>query len=488
MVKVISVKFRGNCRSYYFDPGEYDIPAGSGVIVETARGEEYGDVVEGVKELEESLVPAALKPIIRPATEEDARLRQEFIAKESDAFMLCQERIADHKLDMKLVDVEYTYNGSKIVFYFTADERVDFRDLVKDLAYSLRTRIELRQIGVRDEAKMLGGLGPCGRPVCCNAFLDDFRPVSIKMAKEQNLSLSPTKISGLCGRLMCCLQYEQYAYEEAHKRLPRVGKELETPEGVGIVTECNVLTERVKVRLSEEDGSFEIKEFACAEVGPGTFGKQPEPKQAAEGTETAAPVSVKQPAENTEEKKPARNEEQRNNRPRRERPRRERSEGNKEGADAADKSSAERPAKAAASENGEARRDNGRRHERRGNKPAEERGDKPAGNRDEKSRENRSDKPREKRPENKQQEKRSENKPQEKRGDRPQREKRPENKSQDRSADKQTSAEKPAITRLPGETIGMSKQEQTAEAPKTASSSSSRRSNLHRKHSFGPRN
>ena len=292
MVKVISVKFRGNCRSYYFDPGENDIRTGDGVIVETARGEEYGDVVEGVKELPEERLPQTLKPVLRVATEEDTRLRAEFIAKESDAFILCQERINDHKLDMKLVDVEYTYNGSKIVFYFTADERVDFRDLVKDLAYQLRTRIELRQIGVRDEAKMLGGLGPCGRPVCCKAFLDDFRPVSIKMAKEQSLSLSPTKISGLCGRLMCCLQYEQYAYEEAHKRLPRVGKELETPEGTGVVTECNVLTERVKVRLSEADGSFEIKEFACADVGPGTLGKKPAPEQDALDMPEPAPYGA----------------------------------------------------------------------------------------------------------------------------------------------------------------------------------------------------
>ena len=497
MVKIISVKFRGNCRSYYFDPGEYDIRTGDGMIVETARGEEYGDVVEGVKEIEDTLVPQALKPVIRPATEEDARLRQEFINKESDAFMLCQERIADHKLDMKLVDVEYTYNGSKIVFYFTADERVDFRDLVKDLAYALRTRIELRQIGVRDEAKMLGGLGPCGRPVCCKAFLDDFRPVSIKMAKEQNLSLSPTKISGLCGRLMCCLQYEQYAYEEAHKRLPRVGKELETPDGVGIVTECNVLTERVKVRLTEEDGSFEIREFACTDVGPGTLGKKPEPKK--EEPEDAAPdapafdepdkATDKAPAKAPEksakapekparpaDKKPERNE-QRDRHSRHDRSRRE-----KNAAEGAGEAKQAAPGRENAQKNGEERKDkkpepaqnrteqrgekgaeaegtpkrenSRRRHRGRGNgeKPASQ-GNAPTEKRERPANTEKRDKPAEKR-----------DKPAEKR-DKP--------------------AEKREITRLPGETIGLGKQEQPAEAPKAAAPS--HRSNLHRKHSFGPR-
>lgn len=485
MVKVISVKFRGNCRSYYFDPGEYEIQTGDGVIVETARGEEYGDVVEGVKELEESLVPAALKPIIRIATEEDTRLRKEYISKESDAFMLCQERITDHKLDMKLVDVEYSYNGSKIVFYFTADERVDFRDLVKDLAYALRTRIELRQIGVRDEAKMLGGLGPCGRPVCCNAFLDDFRPVSIKMAKEQSLSLSPTKISGLCGRLMCCLQYEQYAYEEAHKRLPRVGKELETPEGVGIVTECNVLTERVKVRLPEDDGSFEVKEFACTEVGPGTLGKKAKPVPAPEAEETspsseAAPADD-QPAEKAEERpveapaaeKLVQTGEQREKRSRRDRSRHDRGGSEKAGTEHKDVPAGENGKKqettAQGEKNGERphaenggaaseRRESGRRHGRRGGKPAGEGTDKPQDKRRDKPQDKRDGKPKEPRPD----------KPREPRFDKP------------------ASGPKPEITRLPGETIGMNKQEQSAEAPKPAASS--HRSNLHRKHSFGPRN
>ena len=261
MVKVIGVKFKTSGRVYYFDPLDLPIKAGDGVIVETARGMEYGEVQGDPKEVEESEIVAPLKPVVRIATEEDERMRAQNAAKESDAYAICLEKIAAHGLDMKLVDVEYTFNGSKVVFYFTADERVDFRELVKDLAYALKTRIELRQIGVRDEAKMLGGLGPCGRLVCCKSFLDDFRPVSIKMAKEQNLSLSPTKISGLCGRLMCCLQYEQSAYEEIRSRMPKPGKEVNTVDGVGIVVENNAITERTKVRLTMEDGSIDVREY-----------------------------------------------------------------------------------------------------------------------------------------------------------------------------------------------------------------------------------
>ena len=261
MVKVIGVKFRNSGRVYYFDPLDLPVKAGDGVIVETARGMEYGDVTGDPKEVEEREVVAPLKPVVRIATDEDKRLRAQYAAKEADAYDVCLEKIAAHQLDMKLVDVEYTFNGSKVVFYFTADERVDFRELVKDLAYALKTRIELRQIGVRDEAKMLGGLGPCGRLVCCKAFLDDFRPVSIKMAKEQNLSLSPTKISGLCGRLMCCLQYEQNAYEAIRSVMPKPGKEVNTVDGVGVVVENNAVTERTKVRLTMEDGSIDIREY-----------------------------------------------------------------------------------------------------------------------------------------------------------------------------------------------------------------------------------
>lgn len=261
MVKVIGVKFKTSGRVYYFDPLDLPVKAGDGVIVETARGMEYGDVSGDPKEVEEKEIVAPLKPVVRIATEEDKRLRAQFAAKEADAYAVCQEKITAHGLDMKLVDVEYTFNGSKVVFYFTADERVDFRDLVKDLAYALKTRIELRQIGVRDEAKMLGGLGPCGRLVCCKSFLDDFRPVSIKMAKEQNLSLSPTKISGLCGRLMCCLQYEQSAYESIRSVMPKPGKEVNTVDGVGTVVENNAITERTKVKLVMEDGSIDIREY-----------------------------------------------------------------------------------------------------------------------------------------------------------------------------------------------------------------------------------
>ncbi len=277
MVKVIGVKFKTGNRIYYFDPLDLPVKAGDGVIVETARGMEFGDVPEDPKEVEESEIVAPLKPVVRIATDEDKRLRAQYAAKENDAFAICLEKIEAHGLDMKLVDVEYTFNGSKVVFYFTADERVDFRELVKDLAYALKTRIELRQIGVRDEAKMLGGLGPCGRLICCKSFLDDFRPVSIKMAKEQNLSLSPTKISGLCGRLMCCLQYEQSAYEAIRSVMPKPGKEVNTVDGVGVVVENNAITERTKVRLTMEDGSIDVREYPYTHLGqPG----EPLPEEA----------------------------------------------------------------------------------------------------------------------------------------------------------------------------------------------------------------
>ena len=277
MIKVIEIKFKTSGRVYYFDPLDLPIKAGDGVIVETARGMEFGEAAHEPREVEESEIVAPLQPVVRIATDEDRRLRAMYAAKESEAYEICLEKIASHGLDMKLVDVEYTFNGSKVVFYFTADERVDFRELVKDLAYALKTRIELRQIGVRDEAKMLGGLGPCGRLICCKSFLDDFRPVSIKMAKEQNLSLSPTKISGLCGRLMCCLQYEQSAYEAIRSVMPKPGKEVNTVDGVGIVVENNAITERTKVRLTMEDGSIDVREYPYTHLGqPG----EPLPEEA----------------------------------------------------------------------------------------------------------------------------------------------------------------------------------------------------------------
>lgn len=291
MVKVIGVKFKTSGRIYYFDPLELDFHTGDGVIVETSRGIEFGDVTCDPKDVEETEIVAPLKPVVRIATDEDWRMRDEYAAKEPEAFALCEQKILEHNLDMKLVNAEYIFNGSKVVFYFTADERVDFRELVKDLAYSLRTRIELRQIGVRDEAKMLGGLGPCGRSVCCNAFLDDFRPVSIKMAKEQNLSLSPTKISGLCGRLMCCLQYEQNVYDSMKKVMPKIGKEINTIDGVGIVVENNAITEKTKVKLTMEDGTIDIREYPYTHLGP--VG-EPLPKTALESRESgSADILVK---------------------------------------------------------------------------------------------------------------------------------------------------------------------------------------------------
>lgn len=268
MVKVVGVKFKTSGRVYYFDPLDLPFRAGDGVIVETSRGLEFGEATGEPTEVEESEIVAPLKPVLRIATDEDKRMRALYRSKEPEALAICAQKIEEHHLDMKLIDAEYIFNGSKIVFYFTADERIDFRDLVKDLAYSLRTRIELRQIGVRDEAKMLGGLGPCGRPVCCNAFLDDFRPVSIKMAKDQNLSLSPTKISGLCGRLMCCLQYEQNVYDAMKKVMPKVGKEINTVDGVGVVVENNAITERTRVRLTMEDGTIDVREYPYTHLGP----------------------------------------------------------------------------------------------------------------------------------------------------------------------------------------------------------------------------
>ena len=266
MKTVIGVRFKDGGKMYYFDPGEFDVKEGDGVIVETARGTEFGDVVAPPQQLEEEKIIAPLKSVVRIATPHDREQRDKNRAKESEAYAICMEKIQAHQLEMKLVDVEYTFNGSKVVFYFTADGRVDFRELVKDLASVFKTRIELRQIGVRDEAKMLGGLGSCGRPVCCKAFLSDFTPVSIKMAKEQNLSLSPTKISGICGRLMCCLKYEQDAYESMRKQMPRTGREVITPDGTGTVLENNVITERTRVKVALSDGTFDVREYPFREL------------------------------------------------------------------------------------------------------------------------------------------------------------------------------------------------------------------------------
>lgn len=265
MATVVGVRFKNAGKLYYFDPGKLWPIAGSFVVVETARGVEYGQVITGVREVEDDIIAAPLKQVIRIGNDEDAHHAEENERFEKEAYRICQHKIDEHKLDMKLVGVEQTFDNAKILFYFTANGRVDFRSLVKDLASVFHTRIELRQIGVRDEAKMLGGLGPCGRPICCGSFLGDFQPVSIKMAKEQNLSLNPTKISGVCGRLMCCLKYEQDHYESTRKRMPRVGKEVETPDGVGVVVDINVLKETLTVRVRKGDSS-EYKSFPLEEV------------------------------------------------------------------------------------------------------------------------------------------------------------------------------------------------------------------------------
>lgn len=251
-ITVVGVQFKKGGKIYYFDPGTLTVEAGDEVIIDTARGAEYGFCAEGNHPVPEEKVIQPLRPVIRVATETDKRTRLEYKDKEAGAFDLCQEKILEHGLDMKLVSAEYSFDGSKILFYFTADGRVDFRDLVKDLASVFRTRIELRQIGVRDEAKMMGGLGICGRPFCCKQFLDDFQPVSIKMAKTQNLSLNPTKISGTCGRLMCCLKYEQDAYESLIKTSPKVESLVNTCDGIGTVTDSSLLKQTVKVRLEND--------------------------------------------------------------------------------------------------------------------------------------------------------------------------------------------------------------------------------------------
>ena len=251
MVKVVGIKFKDTGKSYYFSPENFDVSLGQTVIVETARGLEYGMVSILPQEIEEDKLVSPLKPIVRIATEQDKIQLEKNKIKEKEAFVICEEKIAKHKLDMKLVDVEYTFDGNKILFYFTSDGRVDFRELVKDLASVFKTRIELRQIGIRDEAKMLGGIGICGRGLCCSNFLDGFHSVSIKMAKEQGLSLNPTKISGNCGRLMCCLKYEQNCYEQYSKLMPSVGAVVMTPNGKGTVQSSSLLKGMVKVKLDE---------------------------------------------------------------------------------------------------------------------------------------------------------------------------------------------------------------------------------------------
>lgn len=266
MTKVIGVRFRTAGKVYFFDPGDKDIKNGDHVIVETARGIEYGNVVLGTREVEEGKVIQPLKPVIRMATSEDEAIEKRNKEKEREAFKICLEKIKKRELEMKLIDAEYTFDNNKVLFYFTADGRIDFRELVKDLASVFKTRIELRQIGVRDETKILGGIGICGRELCCHRHLSEFVPVSIKMAKEQNLSLNPTKISGVCGRLMCCLKHEEETYEELNRRLPNVGDHVTTEDGLkGEVHSVNVLRQLVKV-IVEVNDEKEIQEYKVEQL------------------------------------------------------------------------------------------------------------------------------------------------------------------------------------------------------------------------------
>ena len=309
MVNVIGVRFENAGKLYFFDPGQFWPTPGDYVLVETSRGIEFGEVVTGIKEIDDAMLQSPLKPVVRIASAEDLQHFKDNKAAEKEAYQVCQKKISEHKLDMKLVSVEYTFDNSKILFYFTANGRVDFRSLVKDLASVFKTRIELRQIGVRDEAKMLGGLGICGRPICCGAFLGDFQPVSIKMAKEQNLSLNPTKISGVCGRLMCCLKYEQDKYEAIRKKMPKVGKEVITPDGPGVVWELNVIKETVRVRIQKGDSS-ELRDYPMEDVQrPGA--RREEPKE--------APVEAEVPAQETAQEAFAEAPAQEEQRPRKER-------------------------------------------------------------------------------------------------------------------------------------------------------------------------
>ncbi len=267
MTKVIGTRFRAAGKVYYFAPGDLDIKPRDQVIVETARGVEIGTVVFGPREVEDDEITQPLKPVIRVATEEDREKEQKNREKEKEAFDICKEKIQKHGLDMKLIAAEYTFDNNKLLFYFTADGRIDFRELVKDLASVFHTRIELRQIGVRDETKICGGIGICGRELCCCSYMSEFCPVSIKMAKEQNLSLNPSKISGVCGRLMCCLNYEEKTYEDLNRHLPVSGDHVTTPDGLkGDVQSVDVLRQQVRVIVELDDDEKDVREYPAAEL------------------------------------------------------------------------------------------------------------------------------------------------------------------------------------------------------------------------------
>lgn len=266
MTRVVGVRFREVGKIYYFDPGEIELATGEKVIVDTSRGLECGTVVLGNREVDDKSIISPLRQVKRKAYEEDIRRLEYNRSREAEAFRLCKKKIIEHGLDMKLISAEYTFDNTKLLFYFISEGRVDFRDLVKDLALIFKLRIELRQVGVRDETRMVGGIGTCGRPLCCHSYLSDFAPVSIKMAKEQNLSLNPQKISGVCGRLMCCLKNEAETYEYLNNKLPREGDEVETAEGIGIVSSVNVLRQRVKILISKDKEDKELLEYDVQDV------------------------------------------------------------------------------------------------------------------------------------------------------------------------------------------------------------------------------
>ena len=266
MAKIVGIRFKNTAKVYYFAPGKEKFKKGDGVIVETARGVEFGTVSIEVKDVDDSEIVQPLKPIIRKATQADLDRLKKNEEKAPEAVRICNEKIAARGLEMKLINAEYTFDGSKIIFYFTAPGRIDFRDLVKDLASVFRIRIELRQIGIRDETRLLGGIAPCGRPCCCASCMSDFKKVSIKMAKTQGLSLNPSKISGLCGRLMCCLAYENDYYKDVYKKMPKIGSEVVSPDGKGTVISVNMLTYNVKVKIESKDGSLTYKDFKLEQL------------------------------------------------------------------------------------------------------------------------------------------------------------------------------------------------------------------------------
>lgn len=291
MIKVIGIRFKKAGKIYYFDPQDFELNAEDKVIVETARGIEFGTAVTPIKFVSEEEIVAPIKPVIRVATHKDEKTYKKNKEKEVKALEICKEKVEKHKLDMKLIDVEYTFDNNKIIFYFTAEGRIDFRELVKDLAAIFKVRIELRQIGVRDEAKMLGGLGPCGIPLCCSKWLGDFEPVSIKMAKEQSLSLNPTKISGICGRLLCCLKYEQDFYEEVAKRLPSEGQRVISPDGSGIIIRVNTLAESVVVKIDGDEvivNEYKLDDIKLESSCKGSCCKTKDKKQDVEKKENHA--------------------------------------------------------------------------------------------------------------------------------------------------------------------------------------------------------